>query len=142
MTLRHWALLGKGSSVAAGTRLVTSAVKPRTRNLYTSRWRKGAEKSAAKEEKLVGIPYSKLSIGVPKESWSGERRVACSPAVTAALSKKGFTLKIEEGAGEKASFRNEDFAAAGGVIVPQKEAFQAGNYYLRSLFPMLCKRWI
>ena len=91
----------------------------RRRNLYTS----SSSSCAAKEEKLVGIPYSKLSIGVPKESWSGERRVACSPAVVSALTKKGFKLKVEDGAGAEASFRNDDFAAAGADIVSRKEAF-------------------
>lgn len=41
---------------------------------------------------VQGIPYSKLSVGVPKESWKNERRVALSPAATATLIKKGFKV--------------------------------------------------
>lgn len=36
-----------------------------------------------------GIPYEKLSIGVPKESYPGERRVSQSPASVAMLKKQG-----------------------------------------------------
>ena len=49
-------------------------------------------KEAAAEAEVVGTPYTKLTLGVPKETWSGERRVAISPAVTAALTKKGFKM--------------------------------------------------
>ena len=127
MTLNHWSAL-RHSGVSAARAKFSAPIKQR-RGLYTSLWRSGAEKSAgAAEEKLVGIPYSKLSIGVPKESWTGERRVACSPAVTATLAKKGFTLKIEEKAGEQANFRNEDFEAAGAKIVSRDEAFKSGRY--------------
>merc|ERR1712037_338976 len=31
----------------------------------------------------VGIPYSKLNLGVPAETWTNEKRVACTPANTA-----------------------------------------------------------
>lgn len=68
-------------------------------------------------EAIRGIPYKNLTIGVPKEKWVNEKRVAMSPAVTAALTKKGFTVNIEKGAGEEAKFRDQDFADAGGKIV-------------------------
>ena len=32
------------------------------------------------------------------------------------LVKKGFTVNIEEGAGEQAKFKNEDYAAAGAAV--------------------------
>ena len=73
---------------------------------------------------VKGTPYSKLSIGVPAETWTNERRVACTPAVTAMLTKKGFSVNIQEGAGKLSSFRDEDFAAAGGNIVGKEAAFQ------------------
>merc|ERR1711953_711536 len=72
----------------------------------------------------VGIPYSKLNIGVPAETWTNERRVACTPAVTALLTKKGFTVNVQEGAGKLSNFRDEDFAAAGANIIGKEAAFQ------------------
>lgn len=53
-----------------------------------------------------------------------------SPAVTAALVKKGFTVNIERGAGEQAKFRNEDYVAAGGNIVDGNKAFESGKQSL------------
>jgi len=71
----------------------------------------------------VGIPYSKLNLGVPAETWTNEKRVACTPANTALFTKKGFTVNIQEGAGRLSNFRDEDYAAAGGNIVSKEAAF-------------------
>merc|ERR1712061_152645 len=78
---------------------------------------------AAKEE-IVGIPYSKLQLGVPKESWLNEKRVAISPAATAMLVKKGFNVNVETGAGKLSQFPDEAYAAEGAKIVAKAEAFQ------------------
>merc|ERR1711931_563919 len=72
---------------------------------------------------VAGIPYSKLNLGVPAETWTNEKRVACTPANTALFTKKGFTVNVEEGAGRLAQFRDEDFAAAGANIVGKDAAF-------------------
>jgi NAD(P) transhydrogenase len=50
-----------------------------------------------------------------------------SPAVTAALVKKGFNVNIEKGAGVEAKFRDEDFVAAGAKIVDGNKAFDSGE---------------
>jgi len=52
------------------------------------------------------VPYNTLAIGVPKESFTGERRVSVTPTVTAALVKKGFNINVESGAGALANFRD------------------------------------
>jgi len=78
--------------------------------------------ATAKEVK--GTPYNKLTIGIPAESWTNEKRVACTPAVAAMLTKKGFTVNVQEGAGKLSSFRDDDFAAAGAKIVGKEAAFQ------------------
>jgi len=80
---------------------------------------------AAAPAEVVGTPYTKLTLGVPKETWSGERRVAISPAVTAALTKKGFSVNVESNAGALANFRNVDYEAAGAKVVDAKTAFGA-----------------
>merc|ERR1712168_167182 len=72
---------------------------------------------------VAGIPYSKLNLGVPAETWTNEKRVACTPANTALFTKKGFTVNVEENAGVLSQFRNDDYAAAGAKIVPKAEAF-------------------
>lgn len=79
---------------------------------------------------MKGIPYKNLTIGVPKESWAKERRVACPPAVTAALIKKGFNVQVEENAGALSSFRNQDYEATGAKVVGKDQAFKSGKLIL------------
>lgn len=57
-------------------------------------------------------------------------RVAISPAVTATLVKKGFTVNVESGAGLEARFRNDDYAAAGGKLADKKTVFESGKIQL------------
>ena len=72
-------------------------------------------------------------LGVPKESWTKEARVACTPAVAATLTKKGFTVEVEKGAGTGAKFRDMDYEASGAKIVDRKTAFGAGMIPVLSL---------
>jgi len=53
-----------------------------------------------------------ITIGVPKETTPGERRVALVPDVAKKLIALGAALCIERGAGAAASFRDEDYAGA------------------------------
>ena len=70
-----------------------------------------------------GTPYSKLTIGVPKETFPNERRVAMSPAACKVLTKEGFIVAIEDGAGLEAKFSNADYEAAGAKIMKKGEVF-------------------
>lgn len=72
-----------------------------------------------------GIPYSKLSVGIPKEIFQNENRVALSPVAAAALVKKGFTVNVEEQAGIAAKFKNEAYEASGARITDCKTTFQS-----------------
>ena len=58
-------------------------------------------------------------IGVPKEVFSGERRVATVPEVVEKLIKLGFTVQVETGAGENANVSDEDYRKAGAGVVVQ-----------------------
>lgn len=51
--------------------------------------------------------------------------MALTPAATATLTKKGFTVQIEEGAGFAATFHNDAYAQAGGRIVDARTAFES-----------------
>jgi NAD(P) transhydrogenase subunit alpha len=53
-----------------------------------------------------------LRVGVPKETQTGERRVAIDPSVAARLAKKGIEVLIEKSAGEQAAFIDEAYASA------------------------------
>ena len=73
----------------------------------------------------LGTPYKNLTVGIPKERFPNERRVAVHPAAVATLVKKGFNVNVEDGAGAEAKFSNKDYEEAGAKIKPQKDAFQS-----------------
>jgi NAD(P) transhydrogenase subunit alpha len=66
-----------------------------------------------------------MIIGIPKESFAGEKRVAASPKSVQALIKMGFVVHIEEQAGLEANFSNEAYQEQGAGIVDKTRAWQA-----------------
>jgi len=58
-----------------------------------------------------------LTVGVPRETYPGERRVALIPTAVAALRKAGLSVVIESGAGVEAGFDDADYAASGVEVV-------------------------
>ncbi|KAL7625753.1 hypothetical protein AAE478_004976 [Parahypoxylon ruwenzoriense] len=63
-------------------------------------------------------PYSGLTVGVPRETYANERRVAISPQNVALLKKKGFAkVLVERGAGAQADFLDEAYEKAGATLV-------------------------
>lgn len=68
-----------------------------------------------------GVPYKQLTVGVPKEIFLNERRVALSPAGAQALIKQGFNVVVESGAGEPSKFPDEQYTQAGAAIADAKE---------------------
>lgn len=58
-----------------------------------------------------------LSIGVPREVYPGEKRVATVPEVVEKLIKLGFKVSVETGAGEQANFSDDAYRAAGADII-------------------------
>uniref|UniRef100_A0A1B6FCA9 NAD(P) transhydrogenase, mitochondrial n=1 Tax=Cuerna arida TaxID=1464854 RepID=A0A1B6FCA9_9HEMI len=84
-----------------------------------------SRKDAQATTQSLGRPYKELSIGVPKEVWQNEKRVAITPQVTATLVKKGFTVQVEAGAGKEAKFRDSSYEQSGARIVDNKTAFES-----------------
>ncbi|MRR50737.1 MAG: Re/Si-specific NAD(P)(+) transhydrogenase subunit alpha [Rhodocyclaceae bacterium] len=56
-------------------------------------------------------------IGIPRELFPGEKRVATVPEVVEKLIKLGFTVVVESGAGDAANFSDESYRAAGAQVV-------------------------
>ncbi|MBT9506371.1 MAG: Re/Si-specific NAD(P)(+) transhydrogenase subunit alpha [Rhodoferax sp.] len=56
-------------------------------------------------------------IGVPREIFPGEKRVATVPEVVEKLIKLGFAVSVESGAGELANFSDDTYRAAGADVV-------------------------
>lgn len=103
-----------------------------TRNFQTCKPLLEAPKAS---EPIKGIPYNKITIGVPKEVWQNERRIALAPTSIAALTKKGFNVVIEENAGAASNFPNATLEAAGASIVDKKNAYGA-DFVLKVRQPM------
>ena len=59
-----------------------------------------------------------MIIGVPKESYPGERRVALVPIVIPILTKAGFEVVVEAGAGAGAGYPDALYADKGAKILP------------------------
>ncbi len=68
-----------------------------------------------------------LSIGVPREVFPGEKRVATVPEVVAKLIKLGFRVCVESGAGEHANFGDDAYRAAGAEIIDGAPALWASS---------------
>lgn len=62
-----------------------------------------------------------MIVGVVKETFPGERRVALAPSSVPPLLKAGMTVRLEEGAGQAAGYPDAAFAQVGCVIVSRRE---------------------
>ena len=65
-------------------------------------------------------------IGVPREIFPGEKRVATVPEVVEKLVKLGFAVVVESGAGDAANFSDDAYRAAGATIAPDTQALWSG----------------
>ncbi|MBV8894430.1 MAG: Re/Si-specific NAD(P)(+) transhydrogenase subunit alpha [Acidobacteria bacterium] len=63
-----------------------------------------------------------MIIGVPKESYPGERRVGLVPMVIPNLVKAGFEVLVESGAGEQAGYPDKLYGEKGANIAPDRAA--------------------
>jgi NAD(P) transhydrogenase subunit alpha len=66
-----------------------------------------------------------MKIGVIRETFAGEKRVASTPEVVAKLVKKGFEVVVERGAGEPSHFHDPQYLEAGAQLVDRSEALAA-----------------
>ena len=66
-----------------------------------------------------------LMIGVPREIFPGEKRVATVPEVVEKLIKLGFSVSVESGAGDLANVSDEAYRASGATIVDSAEKLWA-----------------
>jgi len=57
-------------------------------------------------------------IGIPKEITPGETRVSMTPALLSSLVRDKHTVLVEKGAGEGASFSDEEYLKAGAILSP------------------------
>jgi proton-translocating NAD(P)+ transhydrogenase subunit alpha len=61
-------------------------------------------------------------VGVPKEIYPGERRVALTPVVVPMLAKAGLEVAIETGAGTEAGYLDAQYQEKGAKVLPDRAA--------------------
>jgi H+-translocating NAD(P) transhydrogenase subunit alpha len=75
-----------------------------------------------------------MIVGVPRESYPGERRVALVPAAIPNLAKAGMEVVIEAGAGMQAGYPDADYAAKGAkILLKRAEVFAAADIVVQVL---------
>jgi H+-translocating NAD(P) transhydrogenase subunit alpha len=69
-----------------------------------------------------------MIVGVPREIFPGERRVALVPAVVPNLAKAGIEVVVEAGAGVEAGFHDAEYIAKGAKVLTERaEVFKAAD---------------
>ncbi len=63
-----------------------------------------------------------MKIGVPKETYAGEKRVATTPEVIKWLQKLGYEVAVESGAGMEANFSDNAYREAGAEVIGDTRA--------------------
>src|SRR5882757_5307406 len=75
-----------------------------------------------------------MILGVPRENYPGERRVAIVPAVVPALTKAGLEVLVEGGAGLEAGYPDQDYIAKGAKLaVDRAEIFRTADIVVQVL---------
>jgi H+-translocating NAD(P) transhydrogenase len=147
------ASLSSSSSSSTTARLLyyQSFLLRRRRSLHGSRSRwekkattdpKTAAAAAAAATTPKGIPYGNLTIGIPKETFALEKRVAATPESIQRLLKPandkvtGFkAVQVETGAGIGSKFTDVDYEKAGATIVDSASAVWKNSDIVLKLRP-------
>ncbi len=75
-----------------------------------------------------------MIVGVPRESFPGERRVALVPAVIPVLAKAGLEVVVQAGAGIEAGYPDADYVAKGAkIVVDRAEVFRTADIIVQIL---------
>jgi len=75
-----------------------------------------------------------MIVGVPRESYPGERRVALVPGVIANLAKAGLEVVVEAGAGVEAGYPDAQYADKGAkVLASRGDVFSTADIIVQVL---------
>ena len=81
-----------------------------------------------------------MTIGIPKEIMTGEKRIAASPETVKKFIDDGHKVLIEKNAGENSFYHDEDYKAMGAEIVAEtKELFNRSDLILKVKEPLFNK---
>lgn len=75
-----------------------------------------------------------MIVGVPRETYPGERRVSLVPAVIPILAKASIEVVVESGAGSEAGYLDADYAAKGArILATRGDLFQTADVIIQVL---------
>src|SRR6202047_104213 len=75
-----------------------------------------------------------MIIGVPREIYPKERRVALVPAVIPRLKKVGLDVLVEAGAGQAAGYPDKEYLEKGAKLAPDRaEVFRTADIIVQFL---------
>eukprot|EP00357_Protocruzia_adherens_P000874 CAMPEP_0115019500 /NCGR_PEP_ID=MMETSP0216-20121206/29489_1 /TAXON_ID=223996 /ORGANISM="Protocruzia adherens, Strain Boccale" /LENGTH=1068 /DNA_ID=CAMNT_0002390999 /DNA_START=153 /DNA_END=3359 /DNA_ORIENTATION=- len=118
-----------GLSEKSGTSVSTSS--------STADLEGGHREQTSEDEIVVDIDrVPSLTIGVPKETHSMEKRIALVPKHIPKFRKLGFAVQIEDGAGEGSGFTNETYERVGATIVDTKTVWNDSDLIFKVREPM------
>lgn len=91
------------------------------------------------QEELAPIDKrnSRLTIGIPKETYFQERRVALVPESVAILVNNGHEVVVESNAGKESNFQDHDYSEAGARIVHSPEDIFKSEFILKVAPPSM-----
>ena len=72
-----------------------------------------------------------MRVGVPRETWPGEHRVALNPSAAAALKKAGLDVVLEQDAGAAAGFPAAAYERAGATSASRDDVFASADILLQ-----------
>ena len=72
-----------------------------------------------------------MKVGVPRETWPGENRVALIPPAAAALKKAGLDVVVERDAGTAAGFPSNAYESAGITVATRDAVFSSADLILQ-----------
>ena len=78
-----------------------------------------------------------MIIGVPKELFPGERRVALVPSIVPSLTKASLDVLVEPAAGESAGFPDQAYVEKGARIASSREQlFPTSTFFSKYAAPV------
>lgn len=72
-----------------------------------------------------------MNIGIPKETYAGEKRVALIPASVLKLTKKGLSVTVEAGLGAPIRVTDDEYKQAGAIIAQRDALLTNSDITLR-----------
>lgn len=86
------------------------------------------------------MKFSGMTIGVPKEIMPGENRVSSTPETVKKMVDEGATVYVQKGAGKGAFFSDDEYKAAGAILVDGEEpVFEKADVILKVKEPLFNK---